>query len=79
MMSTLVPSRISSYTFFSFLLSLLFCEQSSIEWRNCSITKLAGFWDQSSVFQKAFMLPLIIYPMLIVNPKKFFMNDRFPT
>ena len=37
--------------------------------KNYSKSKLVGFWDQSLVFHKAFMLLLIISPMLIVKPK----------
>ena len=70
-----------SYTFFSFLLSPLFSGKLSkvtrLLWSNisrepvsinkkCSKTKYVGFWDQSLVSQKAFMLLLIISSMLIL-------------
>ena len=61
---------------FSISLSSSFSGKSRIEW-NISLciylvktaTKLLCFWVQSLLFQKAFMLLLIISPMLTANPK----------
>ena len=74
-MSKLLKCCTSACTFFSFLLCFSFPENSSIEWSisNLSLVKklqkLLCFWDQSLVFQKAFILLLFISTMLIVQPK----------
>ena len=59
----------------SSVFNLSFSRKSSIECRlsktvsneNCFKTKLVGFWNQSLVFQKTFMLLLCISPMRFVK------------
>ena len=77
MISTLLTKMLNQFLhFFSFLLSSSFFGKLSLEWNISNLSqvktypkKLVYFWSQSLVFQKPFMLLLIISSTLIVKPK----------